>query len=649
MTKNRLEYLFPAAVLGVATLLAVLRISGTSVGMYQVLLYGSQNHDPDLILGEPRSIRSDEWSVWTPWTLAQAQVGFDEKNKLYAAGQDLTTSDVPVKNWVMLFKPDLWPFFILPLEQAFALSWWLRSLMLLLATYVVLLLISGRNVLVSALGAVAFMFSPYFQWWYTSPVSLVDVASFGLLASYFYVEILREDRTRILILYLVACAYFAVCFFLMLYPPGQIPMAWLFLLLGIGCLFSDRSRLIWPWLRKKLLAMGIAGALVLLALFAFYLQYRGIITTIRQTEYPGQRRIQPGTLLLGPARLLGGFYNVQLLYGVPPSPFGPNQSEAASFFMLSLFILPICAFFMIRSAVARRGLDTILLALVLFQLLALAWMTLGLPPLFAKLTLLDFTQPYRVWLALGISNLLLLYYYLYRLQIPSSPHYGLLCLAYAALVFGAVWYLGFSMRAASPPLGLSHVVVLIISLASALLLFLLLTRRRLAFTILFTAFSLASAFDVNPLYRGLGPVLNTQLSQAIRSIDKQAPPGSYWVVYGNGIFANYLAANGAHVLNGTYAYPNVQFWRSFDPSGQFATSYNRYGHMIVERPLPSGGLFATGRGDSWTLHIDPCSPLLREAGVRYYMFFEPASDACLAPLGDIRYPALHIYLYSRAP
>jgi Na+/melibiose symporter-like transporter len=61
MTKS--IWLFPIICTIIILLLTAFKISGSSIGVYNTILYGSNHKDSSLVLNKPREIRSDEW-VW---------------------------------------------------------------------------------------------------------------------------------------------------------------------------------------------------------------------------------------------------------------------------------------------------------------------------------------------------------------------------------------------------------------------------------------------------------------------------------------------------------------------------------------------------------------------------------------------------------
>ena len=135
---SRSVWLFPVLATIVLILLTVFKINGSSVGVYDYLLGG--DYSSNAIVGEPRTVRSDEWVVNTPFIISQIQNNEPLLNKDIASGQDMSlVIDVPYKDWSILFRPQNLIFFTLPIEYAFAFKWWFLAWLLCMSVYLFLL------------------------------------------------------------------------------------------------------------------------------------------------------------------------------------------------------------------------------------------------------------------------------------------------------------------------------------------------------------------------------------------------------------------------------------------------------------------------------------------------------------------------------
>jgi hypothetical protein len=636
-------YIFPVLLSIPVVLLSVLGIHGSSIGIYNQIFYGPDYKDPNLLFGEVRPVRSDEYMVSTPWALAQVKNGLEEPNTLYLATQDISISDAPTDNWAGLFEPQNWAFAILPVEQAFAFRWWIKAYMLTLAAYMLFMMISKNDIAVSIMAALSLTFSPFIQWWYST--SVTEIASYGLFAFIFFLKLINDRTWDAKIRDSLLLIFFAICFALTLYPPFQIPFAVLLLFGGIGYLFTKIPAMSKSEIGRLAFNMGLIVVTVGAILAFYYVSNRNAFQALAGTVYPGIRESHGGDMM--PFKALAGFYNMQLQENsrkIPPI-LNHNQSEAASFFFFSFFLLPFFLYHIISSIIHKEPIDWPLLLTMLVLCALLVWGVIGFPARLARMLLFNHVDSYRMLFMFGVANHLLMLYYLYRVIIRLTPAYKIVAVLYSLGVAIIIYMIGRDLRAIEPNYIGSTIKILLISLASGIMMFLLLYQKGRLFFGLFLAFTLMSTYYVNPFYRGLSPLLGSQIAEAIQRIQQENPQAA-WVVYDNFQFGNYLAANGAHVLNGTYYYPNLEFWSHFDPNHRYEKIYNRYAHILVSAADNSKIKFKLQQNDLVQMNISPCSSIFDELGIKYYVFFAPPPDStCLTKIKEIDYPKLSIYIF----
>lgn len=643
--KNKLKpFIFPLVLLLLVAVLTTFKIHGSSIGVYNQYFYGNSYSDPDLLYGQPRGIRSDEWLVLTPWTASESQIHYASDNTIYLAGQNLVMTDVPIANWTIAFKPQNWGFLVLPVEYAFSLKWWIRTLLLIVAGYLFLMELTNQNILASVIGALAFWLAPYFQWWYATPA--LEVVFFGIFTFLFFLRTFRSGNKLSLAINTLCFIYFSICFALLFYPPFQIPTALFFGLIGIGFVVDRRSELTPARIRSLAMAAAVAVLAIGMILAAYYLMFKDIINVMQHTVYPGSRRATGGQLPL--LYLLTAFFNIQLLDDYKQVPeFMLNQSEAAGFFMFSLFLLPVFLFRLIKSVLLKEKLDLILLFAVVFELLALSWAVFGLPTILGKVLMFEYVPGRRLRLVLGLVNFFLIIYYLYQFKFEPTPRFKIVAGLLSLGVFLIILRTGLYLRGGWPTFIQSGLKIFLIAAIAGVLTILLLFRQRVAFLILFLAFSLVTTYRVNPLYRGLDVLLSSDLSMNIKRIRDHDQDG-IWVVYDSLVLANYLAANGVHVVNGTYYYPNLEFWRKFDPDGFYVDIYNRYSHVLFRSADGEAASFTLVHADVFSVNVNPCSAIMRNLDVDYYVFTQQVSYPCLFLLNVVDFPNSPIYIYRRS-
>jgi hypothetical protein len=170
-------------------------------------------------------------------------------------------------------------------------------------------------------------------------------------------------------------------------------------------------------------------------------------------------------------------------------------------------------------------------------------------------------------------------------------------------------------------------------------------RVKSLFAVGLLAFSLLTAFYVNPLYRGLGVLRESQIAREIQQIAGQPENADAGWVFYDSVLSNLAAANGARVISATQYHPQPELWQNFDPQGRYAEIYNRYSHIQV---LPAAGdsiEFIQEREDAMLLKINPCNPAFQSAGVRFFVFHKPVEYACLDLDKSVQYPNTSFYIY----
>jgi len=657
------NYWFPVFVFAIFAVLVANQLHGSSVGIYWHYVTKSDTADPALLLGQPRSIRSDEFMVSTPWILSQSQVNFNENNSLLGKGQSLVLTDSPILNWEVLLEPQNWAFFVLPIEYAFSFRWWFRALLLLISSYLFFLQISNEKWYLASLASISTLFMPIVQWWYST--SFVETVAYFFLIVYLFQKAVYHKTIFSLSIWAILFSYFSLCFVSLLYPATLIPglMGIVSLLVGIlfnkwsteivsappNSSFLSKAKTVLLSKQNKSLFIALLIVLIIDIVFVvlFYIDNRGIIDAMMNSSYPGKVRSLGGTLT--PEFLFGGFLNIFLTEVSYPVPIAPNQSEASSFFPLSVFILPVLIFVLAKSMLKKDNPDYFLLFLLLAYIILLIWSFFGLPGIISKSLLLQFSKPRRALLVLGILNQIVIYYYLSRVSTQKSLDFLLFSIIYSVGIFALYLYWMRSITQVNPELLPDWKTGAWISGVIMVLLLLLLLRKKNLFWTLFTIFTLASTASVNPLYRGLDVILRSDLSEALREIDASDKGGdAFWVNYDNVVMSNYMVANGAHLLNATQFSPQNELWSEFDPQGEYIDIYNRYAHIVLNQTESLTDVeIILNQGDVFTLKIHPCNSKLAELGVTHFVFWQEVQYACLQKIQFVDLLNVDYYIYER--
>ena len=628
---------FPLGLLVIVCVLAAFRISGTSVGMYHQIFYGG-TADARLLYGNPLPIRSDEWLVVTPLTVAQSRVDYQQVNPNIGSGLDASVLlDLPYKDWSAAFKPQNWPFFVLPLEQAFALKWWFISFLLVVSVYALSLLILPKQRLVAVLVSLGFLASPFLQWWYQT-MTLAAVF-WPCLAVVSFVYLTRARTARQVVLGSLALAYVLSCFALLLYPPFQIPGAMAGAAAGLGLWLRERGEA--PWrkhlqqLLPALVSVALAGAVVV----AFFATRAGTIEAITSTIYPGHRTADSGGFAV--SRMLDGFVSFELQRESRIGTYESNQSEDSNFVMLWPYLFIPAAFIVVRDWRERRRLHLPILLVSGLLVLLTARVFLPLPDTVAKLALLSSIPHNRLLIGFGFLNLLLLLLVMREVKSRPFPHKW--ALGVGGLAIGVQFAVGLAIRQQYPQYISRSLLILALATVVGAIVYLVMSRKAVAATALLLVLGLFSTVEVHPLYRGLGELNDTKMFDAAESVAGGQDAG--WAFVGDVTTINLLSAGGIHSYAATYPYPQKQVLKALDPEGKYDNVYNRYAFANFAVPSDSTPDFGLYGFDNYYVEYFPCERRFSKL-ITKVMSQSQLADECLMLVETVSYPNRTFYVYS---
>jgi len=590
-----------------------LKLNGSSVGMWRELL-AEPAPARGLIFSTPKRIRVDEWGVWTPSALSQARQkpAFPPDNSNLGSGRSALLMNVPVAYYTTFFRPQLFGFFVFDFERGFSFYWCAKFFGLLVAAGWALRQIGVSSRLLVIFGAVWILFSSYVQWWFSSPAMLPE-----MLASWFVclgcaVRFLKDRHPGKTALALFGFIFFGINFALCLYPPYQIPLALLFVAIIAGVWRESRTQNEVASLTHA--AVFLAGGLIaiFLILLPFWFDVRSTLAMMANTVYPGARRSGGGELSI--FKLFSGVLGFFEYEQSQPAVYD-NISEASNFY--PLWLAP--ALVVLAAWVQRKvRISPLLIALLIFLVSLSIYCLLPLPEWLLRITLLNFAIERRVLLALGIANIFLCCLFLDR-------HRSAVLSTMTAAASGVFLWLGivvllWSARKqnaqyfADPwhwiqPIAIGGVILS------------LFFWERLRYRLLPVVLGLLLIFSngaINPVMRGLSPLLNSAAFNAIERI-RAADPEGKWIVYHTRYFAQLVKATGANVFNGTKIVPDLPFMHRLD-QGANESVYNRYANIGCEMPRSSQETSASlVYFDYYIWFLPPDLPALSESGYRYIL------------------------------
>ncbi|CAA9893015.1 conserved membrane hypothetical protein [Candidatus Methylobacter favarea] len=577
---SKTNYLIKPSVIFGSTLflcfcvLISLGITGSSVnlGLQQTPFVQS---DATNVLGHDQPVRSDEYRVFTPFAIAQynyypkfpivnTNLGEDGQNMLVVG-----MAGVPVAHISAVAKPATWGFFLFDLKRALSWYWFFPIFACLFALWGVVALLLRGQWRSSFLIALWFSFSPYVAAWSNWPAYAVFFPSLALLSA---IAILRT-HSQFALLALGGILGLALAgFVLILYPPWQVSLGYVFLALVIGIVVRDK--LYRNFNKFRLASFAIAIIISGLILWKWWSDANLAIQAMLATVYPGQRTTLTGGKVELP-ELLRGFTNLVTLNKLNSTY--SNQSEIASF---SYMLLPLVLLFALR--VYQKVIGAVEIALAVSISFILYFTLVGIPVEVAQFSLWGRVQPQRAEIALGLSNILLCGLLLssslkpFPNKIPIRTLAIVVASIWAAVVLNSISHLHTSIIAGFSP----GVFVMLFFIIVAAGYWLALSKFR-EFIYLNLALSVATTLPFNPI--NIAPHSIT-VASFINDFDEKRSDSvaseRILVLGETEVPAMHLLASGRSVANGTFYYPQKSLWERLDKDHIESNTYNRYQHLV---------------------------------------------------------------------
>lgn len=568
-----------------------------------------------LIFSTPKRIRVDEWSVWTPSVLSQARQrpAFLTENPNLGAGRSALLMNVPVAYYTTFFRPQFFGFFVFDFERGFSFYWCAKFFGLLVAAAWALRQIGVRSRLLVTFGAVWVLFSSYVQWWFSSPAMLPEMMASWFVCLGCATRFFKDRHPVKTTVALLGFIVFGINFVLCLYPPYQIPLALLFIAVVVGVWCESRAQIEVVSIMRACILFALGVIAIVLVLLPFWFDMRSTLAMVANTVYPGMRRSNGGDLSF--FKLFSGVLGFFEYEQSHPAVYD-NISEASNFYPL----WPAAAFIILVAWLrAKMPISPLLATLAIFLISLSIYCVLPLPEWLLRITLLNFATERRALLALGIANILFCCLFMDRYRPPILSRLslvaggmllwlGILVMLLCARTQNAVYF--------SDPW---HWIQ---PLAIAALILSLFFWERFRYRLMSVVFGLLLIFSngaINPVMRGLSPLLNSTAFNTIERIHATDPEGK-WIVYHTRYFAQLVKATGATVFNGTKIVPDLPFMRQLDPRGTNEFVYNRYANIGCEVPRLSHEASASlVYPDYYFWFLPPDLTALSESGYRYIL------------------------------
>ena len=554
---------------GLLLYITIMGYSGSSMTFWNGIV---QSHHPvqsgTVILGEPRGIRGDEFFVSTPTTFSQEYNDFQYMSDRLMGRNDSVVlyPSLPSKHISILGR--FWDigFLFLPLENAYAFSWFAQVFLIFMASFELGLIVAKENRLYALLTAFLVTFSSASCWW-----SNMTILGVGALAIVLFSIFLKTDKKSIRILCSILIGIVGASYILLMYPAWQVPFGYVYLCFVIYLLYEYRKKLYF----KMLLYLPIVLIVIGIIVIPTFLDSMNVFLLETSTVYPG-------------ARMSIGGFNKERLFCYYLNMFFPfkeffNPSEYGNF--ISLYPLPIIVSIVLGINKIRSKLkfDLLLFLMTLFAILLSIWNYVQIPVLVSKLSLLSFSTDGRCQLAVAYLCVLIIIRILalYEKNIKISIKKIIVCCV-VSVIFNVLCIL-FVNHYFDEYFTKKMMIVDLVLFVPVVVLFLLNYKKTNQYLVIaLIGMTLLSGVVVNPITKGIGVFYDKPVSREIAKIRKKDNDARWLVVHSNYAIPNYVLANGVVVINSTNFSPNLDLWEKFDEGLSNEYIYNRYAHVRVD-------------------------------------------------------------------
>lgn len=626
---------------GLFVLFVLLKWHYVSLPMWNTLLPDGGSPNRGLVAGTPKQIRMDDYGVAAPWILSNAVNGFPETNEALG-GLKAPLLLVPAHHIITIFKPLHWGFYFLDVERGYAWLYDINPLILLVGSFLFFLLVSGNQFFISLTGALTLLLSSGTVRWSFIPSAMIGYccAAFTLV-----IYLICERKPLRIVAFAALLIWVIFSFALLLYPPYQVPLAYLFSFIVVGYIINNRQHL-FPVKAIPIKLLSLAGVVGVasLVLISYYTDVQETLKAVTSTVYPGQRSETGGTGFI--ANAFSEYYSWFFSDQVFPKSW-LNICELSHYLSFAPVIIPLAVGWFVLS----RRVDWMLAGAILYIILMWVWMDIGFYEGLAKASLMNMVPTRRAQIPMGVGNIILLFIYLSTLNrqrvqqaVLSIPVWvnGLLVLSIIAFVSYTAYMNVLDSEGIIKPYQ-TFVPVVYFSLLNGLLIFSIPVRYRTTIFCVGLLIFLLPNLKANPLSKGLSPITENALYKTVRQLVEQDPQAR-WVVNGNQFITYMVTATGAKQITGVKYIPDREhIFKVLDPQMKRDSAYNRYAHVTNQSYIDGRDsvILVNQFEDGYVIAMDPCSPRMKQLNVKYQVFDhqpQPAEVRCMksiATLGNL--------------
>ncbi|UFH55438.1 hypothetical protein [Spirosoma sp. KNUC1025] len=618
---------------GLFLLMVLLKWHYVSVPIWNRLLPDGSPETRGLIAGKPRQIRMDDYAVATPWVMSNANNGYPDENEAIGGLKSALLITV-AKHPVAFFKFSEWGYLIFDLERGYSWGFLSGPLILLVGSFLFFLLVSRNQFWLSITGTLALLLSSGTVSWSFIPSSMIGYCCGAFVAVAY---LLQSTKRSTILLASGLLIWIAVSYALSLYPPYQVPLAYLFALLLVGYFLNERARIL-PLQAVPFKLIGLVGATALagIIVYLFKEDVQETVKAVTGTVYPGKRSEVGGT------GFIANWYSEYYSWLFSDAKFPKNwlnTCEMAHYLNFAPTIIP----FSIALFYVTKRIDWMVVMAAVFVLLMLIWIEVGFPKDLATISLMSMSPTRRTQIPMGIGGIILLFLYLGSLKNVKVQTPGWITTACVLATVIFVVYTAYININDSDGLIKSYQtflpVVFFIGM-NILLVFSLNIPQRIPIFCAGILLFLLPNLKVNPLSVGLSPITENQLYKTVRAIVEKDPEAR-WLVNGNQYITYMITATGAKQITGVKFIPDRQhIFSVLDPQMKRDSAYNRYAHVTNQSYINGRDtvVLVNQFEDAYVIAMDPCSPRMKKLNVKYQLFDhqpQPVEVRCMSSVATL--------------
>lgn len=550
-------------------LLILFNINFSSIGIWGSSINGGNSSG--LLFGTPRIIRTDEYNVSTLWNIAQCQDGCNPVSSLLAGGNTDTRFVYNSASWslITIFRPSLWGYLLFGASRGLSWFWAFKYVFLFLSAYDCSSVFLKNKKLIVVFSSLI-CFSPLLMWW-----DGWDGLIFGQYLVAIFSRWLSSKNAIQNFLCSVGIAWLCGCYLFVLYPAWMVPFFFIFALMGLSYFFSFIKN-DGHFSYEKIVSLLLSLILLVFCVVHIFAYSSESVKAMSSTVYPGARFSTGGD---GSSEIMN--YGYSLFFAIQQ----PNYSNACA--LSSIFCLfPLGTFFGIASILKNKNKHIV--PFLFLQLFLFVFICFGVPAFISKISLFYNVPTDRAVFPFGYLEVFILCYSLDVLFSNAATKVFIqnrlvLNACGISLLFSFLVTILTYLSARGDFRFLFAVMLFLVLFSVASCVFFVAAGHEIAIsalTLVVLSVMLISGLSVHPIQKGISPVDNSNLSNAICSIENKDEKG-LWAVEENPALGNYVSANGARCLTTTEGYPKISLWRTLDPAGKYEKCYNRYAHVSL--------------------------------------------------------------------